>query len=391
MVISPKFLLYLSFQMNINTNHPCLKLNIIIYQMDLQFMNFGIDFETSTYSLISFIFCVLALFVLVYYIRRRYKLYKEIKRIPRNLLILENYKSHIKNLKLKCTINNIIIIMLMIEIAQNVLQFIYFFPAWMIDFLEDCPLYIELQYSSTLLLLPIRYSFVPVLSMMMDFLWLAYRKYEYKYTIIRWTWYIVIRALVIFLIQYSSFANLIPLDYQTLYEWFTDFPLLIFPIIDLIQFVYYARRFYLQLRSREKEIKLFYFDKKAYLDSKYIRIHFKIATILVGIALFFYTLASSDIIFTILNDISYYSFSIPVYQLLYGIFLTISYNFFDCFTTFLFLISEVLFMLNYLYIFIVVVYKSYKDRKKLENINDYIRPIVKKYHDRYYNRYTNYA
>ena len=347
--------------------------------------------ETSIYSVLIILFCVLALFVLVYYIRRRYKLYKEIKRIPKNLLILEEYKNHLKNLKLKCIINNFIIVILIIEIAQNVFQFILYFPTQIIDFLVECPLYLELQYYSALLYLPIRYSFVPVLSMMMDFLWSAYRKYEYKYTMIRWTWYIVIRALVLFLIQNPEFTNLIPLDYQTSYDCFINILVVIFPIIDFIQFVYYARRFYLHLKSREKEIKLFYFDKKAYLDSKYLRIHFKIATILVGIALFLYSLGMFNVLFGILDDISYYSFSIPVYQQLHNI-LTISHNFIGDITGFSFLISEILFMLNYLYIFIVVTYKSYRDRKKLENINDYIRPIVKEYHDRYYNnRYTNYT
>ena len=380
--------------MNINTSHPCLKLkNNNFYQMDFHIMNDVSGVELSIYSLLTLPFCVLALFALVYYIRRRYKLYKEIKRIPQDLLILEEYKNYLKNLKLKCIINNFIIVILMIEIAQNLSQFIVYFPYWIIDFLVECPLYWELHYYSNLLYMPIRYSFVPVLSMVMDFLWLAYRKYEYKYTIIRWTWYIVIRALVIFLIRYSSFTNLIiPLDYQALYECFNDILLLIFPIIDFIQFVYYSRRFYLHLKSREKEIRLFYFDKKAYLDSKYLRIHFKIATILVGIALFFSALGSSDTLIAILNDIPYYSFSIPVYQLLYDIFLDLSYNFFNFFTAFSFLISGVLFNLNYLYIFIVVVYKSYRDRKRLENINDYIKPIVKQYHDNYYNnRYTNYA
>ena len=55
------------------------------------------------------------------------------------------------------------------------------------------------------------------------------------------------------------------------------------------------------------------------------------------------------------------------------------------------LIFQVLFAFNYLYIFIVVVYKSYRDGQKLKNINDYIKPIMKQYHDNYYNRYTNHA
>ena len=359
--------------------------------MDVQLMYFVTEVETITYLILSPVFCVFALFALVYYIRRRYKLYKEIKRIPKDLLILENYKNLLKNLKLKCIINNFIIIILMIEIAQNVFQFIMYFPARIIDFLEECPLYWKLLYYSILLYMPIRYSLVPVLSMMMDFLWLAYRKYEYKYTIIRWTWYIAIRTLVLFIIQYSSNTNLIPLDYQIIYECFGNILLLIFPIIDFIQFVYYSRRFYLQLRSREKEIRLFYFDKEAYLDSKYLRIHFKIATILVGTALFFYTLAIYNILLNILHAIPFYSFSIPVYHQLYNI-LMISNSFISEITAFSYLICKVLFILNYLYVFIVVAYKSYRDKKKLENINEYIRPIVKKYHDDYYNnRYTNYT
>ena len=60
-------------------------------------------------SIFCLIFCVLALFVSVYYIRRRYKLYKERNRIPQELLIMESYRNHLKNLKLKCIISNFII------------------------------------------------------------------------------------------------------------------------------------------------------------------------------------------------------------------------------------------------------------------------------------------
>ena len=151
--------------------------NTSFYQMDLLIMNYVSEVELSIYSLLTLPFFVFALFALVYYIRRRYKLYKEINMIRKNLLILEEYKNHLKNLKVKCIINNFIIVTLIIEIAQNVFQFIAYLPSWMIDFLEECPLYKELQYYSFLIYLPMRYSLVPVLSMMMDFLWLAYRKY----------------------------------------------------------------------------------------------------------------------------------------------------------------------------------------------------------------------
>ena len=337
--------------------------------------------------ILSIIFCVLVLFVLVYYIRRRYNLYKEINRIPQELLIMESYRNHLKNLKLKCFINNFIIVILVMEFILNLCQFIYYFPYLIKYFvkgfnfgsLKEVEKYSQLVYVSTY------YSLVPVLTMMMDFLWLAYRKYEYKYTIIRWTWYIVIRILFLFLVQYSiSFS----LDYQIIYNFLTAAIYAIFPIIDLLQFVYFARKFYLHLKSREKEIRLFYFDKKAYLDSKYLRIHFKIATILVVNALFFATLSDITVTLSHIIEIPHDYIVIPL-QLHER--LLIIYYCFGFISDLAYLISQVLFVFNYLYIFIVVVYKSYRDGQKLKNINDYIKPIMKHYHDNYYNRYTNYA
>ena len=180
------------------------------------------------------------------------------------------------------------------EIIQSLGQIFIFFLSLITYFVKDTGSNVaELQsYSS--------YAFVPVLSMMMDFLWLAYRRYEYKYTMIRWAWYIVIRTLIVFLLQYSTNLFFISGEYQTIY--YNDTVNIFYgllPIIDFIQYVYYARKFYLHLKSREKEIRLFYFDKEAYLDSKYLRIHFKVATILVGIAFFFFNLSTSANLFSI--------------------------------------------------------------------------------------------
>ena len=78
-------------------------------------------------SILCLIFCVFALFVLVYYKRRRYKLYKEINRIPQELLIREFYRNHLKNLKIMCIINNFIIVILVIEFILNLCEFITIF------------------------------------------------------------------------------------------------------------------------------------------------------------------------------------------------------------------------------------------------------------------------
>ena len=358
--------------------------------MITQIFNTANTVEAVILSILSLIFCVLVLFVLVYYIRRRYKLYKEINRIPQELLILESYKNHLKNLKITCIINNFILVILVMELLLYFGQILMYSPYVIEYFVKDFNIHFlkELQNYSSLFTLPIYCLLVPVLTMMMDFLWLAYRKYEYKYTITRWTWYIVIRMSVVFLLEYFIDFISISADYQTIYSNFVSIIFSIFPIIDLIQFVYYARKFYFHLKSREKEIRLFYFDKKAYLDSKYLRIHFKIATILVVNALFFSTLSNSTAALSVILEIPYYYTVIP--QQLHENLIIISY-YFPFIANLSFIISQILFISNYLYIFIVVVYKSYRDGQKLKNINDYIKPIMKQYHDKYYNRYTNYA
>ena len=358
--------------------------------MNTQIINTVNTVEVVFFAMLCTIFCLLALFVLVFYIRRRYKLYKEINRIPQELLIMESYRNHIKNLKTKCIINNFIIVILVMEFLQYFGQILIYYPYIIEHFVKESNIHLltELQKYSRLFCSPIYYSLVPVLTMLMDFLWLAYRKYEYKYTIIRWTWYIVIRILVVFLLEYAVVFVSISADYQTIYSNFVNIIFSIVPIIDFIQFVYYARKFYLHLKIREKEIRLFYFDKKAYLDSKYLRIHFKIATILVATALFFFTFANTANLLEIFYDIPYY---VAIPQQWHDIIITVSDIYTIFIANFLCFIFKVLYIFNYLYIFIVVVYKSYRDGQKLKNINDYIKPIMKQYHDNYYNRYTNYA
>ena len=359
--------------------------------MITQIINTANTVEVVILSILTIIFCVLVLFVLVYYIRRRYKLCKEINRIPQELLIMESYRNHLKNLKIKCIVNNFIIVILVMEFLQYFGQILMYSPYIIGHFVKELNIHFlrELSNYSSQFTIPIYYSLVPVLTMMMDFLWLAYRKYEYKYTIIKWTWYIVIRILVVFLldncIDFISFSA----DYKNIYINFVNIFTTIFPIIDLIQFVYYARKFYLHLKSREKEIRLFYFDKKAYLDGKYLRIHFKVATILVGIAFFLLSLAKveSILFYFLLNSIrDYLHIPLKLHDIIY-----IAIDIMGFFGNLSFIISQILFIFNYLYIFIVVVYKAYRDGQKLKNINNYIKPIIKQYHDNYYNRYTNYA
>ena len=173
-------------------------------------------------SILCLIFCVLILFVLGSYIRRRYKLYKEIIRIPQELLIKESYRNHHKNLKLMCIINNFIIVILVMKSLHYLCQFICYFPYLIKYIVKDFNFgsFKEVEKYSSLVYTSTYYSLIPLLTMMMDFLWLVYRKYEYKYTMIRWTWYIVIRILFVLLFQYPIPFSF---DYQTIYSIYRVF------------------------------------------------------------------------------------------------------------------------------------------------------------------------
>ena len=233
-----------------------------------------------------------------------------------------------------------------------------------------------------------RYSVVPVLCLMMKYLWLVYRKYDYKYTLIRWTVYILLRTLFILFLCIIDEYHFYSSDYDSVFKLLVLMLHSFIFLFDYIQCLYLSRKFYLHLKSREKEIRLFYFDKKAYLDSKYLRVHFQVATTLVAIAFFFYTLAYLYIPSSLVTFLD----TFPIYlHIKYGIHLfTLAMKI--CVFQPSLILSKVLFTVNYLYIFVAVVYKSIRDKQKMENINSYIKPIMTKYHESIYNRhYTNYA
>ena len=131
----------------------------------------------------------------------------------------------------------------------------------------------------------INISLVPILTLLMNYLWWTYRRYEHKHLIFTWTVYIFLRSLLSVLLTEYLF---IPIGSFRLGQLLVAS----FYLFDFIQFVYYTRRFYLFLKSREQEIRLFYFYRKACLDSRNLRIHFLIASILVGFTLFFFTVGT---------------------------------------------------------------------------------------------------
>ena len=125
---------------------------------------------------------------------------------------------------------------------------------------------------------------IPLLCLFMKVLWLAYLHSPYKYTIMRWAVYIVLRTILLYVVYTMLMLDPLSRDYITIVINMLFFGglVVIYETLDLITYMLYSRRFYLHLKSRELEAKLF-MDREKYIENKYLRIHFKVATILVAI------------------------------------------------------------------------------------------------------------
>ena len=322
----------------------------------------------------TLLFCFNTSVVLVYFIRRRVRLGLEIKRVPADQLFRQEYKNYFMNLKTTVIITNLIILILFLELLENILLIQFVLTILVRELLPGSLVYylnITFPYVNTLLFVS-KFTYIPLLSLVMNFLWHVYRKYKFKYTMIRWTAYIVMRGLVV-----AIWMHL--LDYMILLCIFLIFCF----VFDFIQYVYYSKRFYSHLKSREKEIRLFYFDKEAYIYSRWIRIHFHVSNILVTNALFLFTLGCA---ITYIYYLVYLSISLfdPQGSNLEHVFHSLEG---DVLFPIL-IVYKVLLNLNYLYIIIVVFYKYISGSIKLYNINKHIKPIVNVYHDSVYYRYT---
>ena len=344
------------------------------------------DHESAIIFIIPAIIEIVTFIVFCDLVRKRYRLYRDIRCIPSDLLYFETYQNYLKNIRIKSMIHNFIIIILYLELVNNTNYVI-------ISLLNI--LWTNYRTLEKTLLDPenklinfnycLRMAFVPLLSLLMNILWVVYRKYQYRCTIIRWTVYIVMRVVCLYMFSLSLTRSY---DYLA-FLFVRGIVFTFLHVLDFIQFIYYSRKFYRHLKSKETEIRLFYFDQKAYFDIKFLRIHFKIATILVVIALFFFTVGfslqfyvwiSSPIIKMIWPDVNHRVFY----------WMSMISNIHSPFIV----LYKLLFLFNYLYMVFLIVCKSLRDRKKLANINDAIKPIAKKFHHAYYNglyRSYNYA
>ena len=342
-----------------------------------------------------FTFCVLATLVLVYYIRRRYHLFLEIRQITVEQLWNPCFQNHLKNMKIKCMINNFVIILLFIEIVNNFFSFFICFKGWvqyykLISFIENKTLYTAI-YRITFIS---RICYVPILCMVMRVLWLAYLHWPYKHTIIRWTAYIALRVVAVYSLQiaytFQEFFGESASGQEQFHIYATVSDLLFFCLqtffecTDILMYVYYSRRLYLHLKSRQLEAKLFY-DRRKYLENKYTCIHFKVATILVCVALVFYLL--SVMVFYIFNLFVFPFFSPSPYLVTTDReWVSLSKDTSTIVAFICRIIYRILLNLNYLYVFLVILLKYCRQKSNLTRINDTIRPMVRDYQEGYYCR-----
>ena len=341
----------------------------------------------------SFTFCVLTTIVLLYYIRRRYLLSLEMRQITPELLWEQNYKNHLKNLKIKAMISNFIILILLVEIStffSSLLDSVhYWFTLFNWKWITNT---IILHILWIIKCLPI-YCYVIVLCLFLKVLLLAYFNLPYKYTIMRWTAYILLRILfsIIFIdgwmfinqgaIGSAQLETNIP-DIHIIYsihETLSSAIQSLFAVVDFITYIVYSRRFYQHLKSRELEAR-FIMDSEDYMERRYVRIHFKIATILVTIAFFFHTLSVLTL------NLSSFNFDIS----------SIIYPFFDSHVWESYLkipnnicglIFRLILNMDYLYITCIILYKYCRQKRKLTRVNDRIRPLVAEYHEGIFSRY----
>lgn len=285
-----------------------------------------------------------------------------------------DYQNHKKNLKIMSMIANFIIIILLVEIGNNLTEFtvaaIYIFRR------QFHPIIFHLA-------LILTSCYFPILCLLMKVLWLAYLHSPYRYTIVRWTAYIILRLVALYLVHswqlvYVNKDSTIKVDVSLFIFTYTH---LAYQVIDLITYILYSRRFYLHLKSRELEARLFYEEK--YLEAKYVRVHFKIATVLVSVAISLYTVSVATYCL--------FSLSINLSKFVNQLFTFTGWSYYlqTLLISRYVLLSGYRLLLdaNYMYVFSVILFKYCRRKYKLTRINEKIRPYIREYHEELYARY----
>ena len=317
-------------------------------------------------SCTSLAFCLLALVVLCYFAKRRLLLARDIREISKDDLINPCYQNHLKNLKIKSMMVNFIIVIVIFEILYNFSSLIVYFPIQDTKFFMIDPVFAKYLFHAKKYFNYVRNMssdcHITIPCLLLKVLLLTYHHCPYKYTVLRWSGCIAVRCAVSITISFSyrttsptEVKSLVALVYALLYSF------------DLVLYILYARRLYKHLKSRETEARLFK-DRASYLSERCIRIHFKVASIIIALGFSFFVIP-----FIV----------VPFFYLLNQFITTNEYSIQTCnlITAQAFILYTIVMASNYLYLVSRIVGSYLIQKWKLNRINRKIKPIVAKYHE----------
>ncbi|KAI6659842.1 hypothetical protein LOD99_10596 [Oopsacas minuta] len=309
------------------------------------------------------------------------------KAITVQQLWLPSFQNHLKNLKVKALITNFILLILVLEIGSRVC-FIYQNHCEILELLKiTCSDDTRISSSMYVIKMISQFCLLPVICLFTKVLWLVYLHTPYKYNIMKWTAYMVMK-----IIAYLTFIHVGPIINKMNYGYIEDSNIEVLNYIvqsfflsfELSMYIIYSRQFYLLLKGRELGNQLF-LDKHKYLESKYLCIHYKVSAILITIAFLSRMLAG---IALIQPPLVIYLFKLfPQIHFSPELKSFVEKNYLQ---EIFMLIYRITFNLNYLYLMLAIILQYWKKRRNISNINDRIRPLLRDYQDKIYYPRFNY-
>ena len=329
------------------------------------------DIENNIIFITTILFSILAFNVFCYFLKRKFMLAKEIRNILKNDITMSpGFQNHLKNLQIKLMITNFVVIIVFAEIMFNLSFAGIEFPSWGDTFQKNNVSsfpnlgrgQIYFRQIETIAVL----CHIAIPCLLLKVLLLIYLHCPYRYTMMRWSIYIIVR-IVFFTLIFYSLSKI----------YLTEFPLLeeilrsLAFFVDLLSYIIYSRRFYLHLKSREKEARLFK-DRTTYLNERAICLHFKVTSILVTTALF------ASLFPQIIYPIVYIPDTfIGIYNKKTQAIMESTIN---AVLNIGIIIYSLVFILNYLYMISLVVGSYLVQKRGLVHVNKKIKPIITAYH-----------
>ena len=325
--------------------------------------------ERDIIFITTILFSILAFTVFCYFLKRKFMLAKEIRNVLRtNITMSPCYQNHLKNLQIKLMITNFVVIIVLVEIMFNFSFAGIELPSWGDTFPKKkfpnlARGYNYFRQIETIAVL----CHIAIPCLLLRVLLLIYLNCPYRYTMMRWSIYIIVRIVVFELILFSL-CEIYLTELAILQELLKSLVLL----VDLLTYIIYSRRFYLHLKSREKEARLFK-DRTTYLNERAICLHFKVTSILVTIGLFALQFPQAMYIIIYVPDtfigIYYNKKTQAIMESTINAVLNIGL-----------IIYSLVFILNYLYMISLVVGSYLVQKRGLVHVNKKIKPIITAYH-----------